>query len=82
MKKGTPETMLVNDTVFEILLKDYDLRKKLSDKMNIRESAVKGWAYRKQHFRVGFNTVAEIIKEHTGLTDKDFFKVIINELVI
>ena len=23
MKKGTPETMLVNDTVFEILLKDY-----------------------------------------------------------
>lgn len=66
--------MNVKEAVFEVLRTDYELRKKICDELGLRETSVASWSYRKQHARVGFYKVAQIIKEHTGLTDEEFFE--------
>ncbi|MEC4049317.1 hypothetical protein OX284_007730 [Flavobacterium sp. SUN046] len=73
--------MEVKEQIFEILRTDYSLRKKIADDLGLRETTVTSWAYRKQHAKVGFYTVANIIKDHTGLTDKDIFEptVVVNQ---
>ena len=66
--------MLVKEIVFEKLRTYYELRKKICDSLNLRETTVTSWAYRKQHAKVGFYTVINIIKEHTGLKDEEVFE--------
>jgi hypothetical protein len=66
--------MEVKEQVFEILRKEYPLRKKIADELDLRESSVASWAYRKQHAKVGFYLVTNIIKEYTGLTDEQIFE--------
>ena len=68
--------MEIKEQIFEILRTDYSLRKKIADELGLRETTVTSWAYRKQHAKVGFYTVANIIKEHTGLTDEEIFEVV------
>lgn len=65
--------MQVTDKVFEVLRLDYSLRKKIADLLQLREGTISSWVYRKQHAKVGFYTVVNIIKEHTGLVDEDIF---------
>jgi hypothetical protein len=66
--------MRVKEIVFEHLRADYSLRKKISDETGVRETSICQWYRRKQHAKVGFYTVAEIIKAYTGLTDEEFFE--------
>ena len=48
--------------------------KKICDELGLRESSVASWSYRKQHAKVGFYKVAQIIKAHTEMTDEEFFE--------
>lgn len=66
--------MNIKNEVFEVLRTSYDLRKKICDELGLRESTVTSWAYRRQHAKVGFYTVANIIKDYTGLTDEEIFE--------
>lgn len=66
--------MNVKEKVFETLRTDYALRKKICDELGLRESSVASWSYRKQHAKVGNYKVVQIIKEHTGLTDEEYFE--------
>lgn len=70
--------MNIKDSIFEIITKDYNLRKLIADTLSTKESIVREgtvlkWGYRKQHAKVGNYLVVNIIKEYSNLKDEDIF---------
>lgn len=65
----------IKDEIFELLRSDYELRKKISEKLGKRETAVRAWAEkgRMSFKQVGHYKVIKIIKEHAKLKDEDIF---------
>ncbi len=67
--------MTIKEDVYQRLKVDRALRKKIITKMKIRESNMINWIYRKSHYKIGHYYVIKIIKEHTGLTENEIFKI-------
>jgi len=66
--------MKVKNEIFNTLRKKYELRKVISDTLNVKEINVYLWAYRKQHNKVGNALVAEILRNELQITDNEIFE--------
>lgn len=63
----------IRPEVFQKILSDYDLRKKIADETDNRETAVYNWAYRESDKVLNY-FVINIIKKHTGWPDSKIFQ--------
>ncbi|WP_312900238.1 hypothetical protein [Chryseobacterium taichungense] len=63
----------IRQEVFQEILTDYDLRKKIADETGNRETAVYNWAYRESD-KVSNYFVIKTIKKHTGWADTKIFQ--------
>jgi len=66
--------MKVKEEIYELLKTDYDLCLLIADRLSIRVFAVRNWAYRGQHAKVGHYKVVKIIMEYANLTEEDYFE--------
>lgn len=67
---------IVRDEVFELILKDHDLRDAIMQSTGLRDSGVYSFARRKSQSRVLDINIMRAIKKHTGWTDKEIFTTI------
>lgn len=63
----------IRPEVFQKILSDYDLRKKIADETRNRETAVYNWAYRESDKVLNY-FVIKTIKKHTGWADTQIFE--------
>ncbi|MBA4155039.1 hypothetical protein [Flavobacterium sp.] len=66
--------MEIKEQIFELLLNDYELVRKIAKQLDLQEASVQRWARRKQSRCVGLYPVVEIIKSHSGLNAEDIFE--------
>lgn len=66
--------MEVKEEIFELLLKDYELVRKIANELDIQEASVLRWGYRKQNRCVALYPVVKIIMAHTGMTEEQIFE--------